>query len=188
MRLFAICALALTVGMGTSSPVVAQTTASTTTEAKPIASLEWLVGGVWTADASKLAPGMERIETRYQWSDNGSYVRFTTHFVTDKGAMKTYDGNMFWDPSKKTLAIWYMDARNAITEGPMSIAGSDWHMTFRGEDFEGKQADFRVDVSMKSHDLYHWTLNEKVGDGWKKLIELDYVRKAETEAADKIAQ
>lgn len=30
-----------------------------------------------------------------------------------------------------------------------------------------------------SNDLYHWTLNEKVGDGWKKLMELDYVRKVE---------
>ncbi|HEY6375224.1 MAG TPA: hypothetical protein VIX90_06835 [Edaphobacter sp.] len=178
MRWFAICALALTVGMGASSPVVAQQTA-TTTEAKPIASLGWLVGGVWTADASKLGPGTERIETRYQWSDNGSYVRFTTHFVTDKGAIKTYDGNLFWDPGKKTLAMWYMDAQNAITEGPMTIAGSDWQMTFHGDDFEGKQADFRVDIAVKSKDLYHWTLNEKVGDAWKKLIELDYVRKTE---------
>ena len=180
MRLLTICALGLTMGIGASSPVVAQQTASSTaTEAKPTAVLGWLVGGVWTADASKLGPGMERIETRYQWSDNGSYVRFTTHFVTDKGSMKMYDGNLFWDPGKKTLAMWYMDARNAITEGPMSFVGSDWNMTFRGEDFDGKQADFRVEVTRKTDDLYHWSLNEKVGDGWKKLMELDYVRKAE---------
>src|SRR5262249_754631 len=29
---------------------------------KPISVLSWLVGGVWTADASKMAPGMQRIE------------------------------------------------------------------------------------------------------------------------------
>jgi hypothetical protein len=33
--------------------------------------MAWLVGGVWTADAAKLGPGMQRIETRYlmvgQW-------------------------------------------------------------------------------------------------------------------------
>src|SRR5882757_150197 len=39
---------------------------------KPVSGLSWLVGGVRTADASKLGPGMQRIETRYQWSDNDS--------------------------------------------------------------------------------------------------------------------
>jgi hypothetical protein len=70
--------------------------AQSTKPDKPIAPLSWLIGGVWTADASKLGPGMQRIETRYTWSDNGSYIRFTTHFVTDKGELKNYDGNFFW--------------------------------------------------------------------------------------------
>src|SRR6185312_8500754 len=48
--------------------------------AKPIASMAWLVGGVWTADASRLGPGMQRIETRYEWSYNNAFIRFTTHF------------------------------------------------------------------------------------------------------------
>lgn len=84
--------------------------------APPITAMAWLVGGVWTADAAKLGPGMQRIETRYQWSDNGSYVRFTTHFVTDKTELKTYDGNFFWDPAKNEIAMWYMDAKNAIIQ------------------------------------------------------------------------
>jgi hypothetical protein len=51
---------------------VARARAINATDANPISALAWLVGGVWTADASKLGPGMERIETRYQWADNGS--------------------------------------------------------------------------------------------------------------------
>src|SRR5450759_4584448 len=77
--------------------------------AKPISKLAWLVGGVWTADASAMGNGMQRIETRYQWSDNSAYIRFTTHFVTDKADLRTYDGNFFWNPDKETLAMWYMD-------------------------------------------------------------------------------
>jgi len=49
-----------------------------TPPAKPIDALAWLVGGVWTTDASKLAPNMVRIETRYAWSDNNAFIRFTT--------------------------------------------------------------------------------------------------------------
>jgi hypothetical protein len=144
---------------------------------KPISQLAWLTGGVWTADASKMAPGL-RIETRYQWSDNGSYIRFTTHFITDKTTMKTYDGNFFWSPAQKTLSMWYMDARNDITEGPVKVSGDSEVMFFDGEDFEGKQASLKVEVLRKSPDLYEWILTEKDGDSWKPLASLEYVRKA----------
>jgi hypothetical protein len=170
MKQFTIClafaALTLT-GAIAQSPKPAQ----------PMSGLSWLVGGVWTADASKLGPGMQRIETRYQWSDNDSYIRFTTHFVTAKGVMKTYDGNFFWDPAKETLAMWYMDARNKITEGPMTLDGDHWLMQFHGENFEGKPADLRVEVLRNNADLYRWSLAEKQGDSWKELAALDYARK-----------
>src|SRR5437660_3426269 len=76
--------------------------------AKPISKLAWLIGGVWTGDATAMGNGMRRIETRYQWSDNSAYIRFTTHFVSEKADLKTYDGNFFWNPAKETLAMWYM--------------------------------------------------------------------------------
>jgi hypothetical protein len=144
---------------------------------KPISGLAWLVGGVWTADATKLGPGMLRIETRYDWSDNGSYVRFTTHFVSEKQDQKMYDGNLFWDPSKKSLSIWYMDAANHITQGPMTLDGDRWQVWFDGTDFEGKPASLRVEVLRKTPDLYRWSLSEKQGDDWKELASLDYMRK-----------
>jgi hypothetical protein len=142
----------------------------------PIRSLSWLVGGVWTADATNLGPGMRRIETRYQWSDNNAYLRFTTHFVSDKGAAHTYDGNLFWDPAGKTLAMWYMDAQNSVTQGPMQVDGDNWQISFRAPDFDGKMADLRVNVVRKSSDKYRWSLLEKQGEQWKELATLDYLR------------
>jgi hypothetical protein len=176
MRRLATWGLLLVVGLGTASSVRAQEPAR---NAKPIAAMAWVVGGVWAADTSKLGGAMQRIETRYQWSDNGAYIRFNTHFVSSQGTLKNYDGNFYWEPTDKTLRVWYTDAGSAITQGPVTVAADQWQITFRGEDFEGKQADLRVDVAIKSKDLYHWTLNEKHGDSWTKLMELDYVRKPE---------
>jgi hypothetical protein len=159
-----------------SAPAATGTPAKGDTSAgKPIAALGWVVGGVWTADASKMAPGM-RIETRYQWSDNNAYIRFNTHFVFDKGTAKTYDGNFYWDPQQKSLAMWYMDAKNSITAGPVQIDGDQWVMTFHGPDFEGKMADLRVTVRRKTNDDYLWSAAEKDGDGWKELAALEYLR------------
>lgn len=142
----------------------------------PISALAWLIGGVWTADASGMGQGKLQIQTRYQLSDNGSFIRFTTHFVTDQRELKNYDGNLFWDPARKSLYMWYTSAANVITEGPMTVDGDHWQMSFTGENFEGKQAALRVDVLRKSNDLYRWALSEKQGDAWKEIAKLDYVR------------
>jgi hypothetical protein len=142
----------------------------------PISQLAWLVGGVWKADASGVGQGKMRIETRYVWSDNDKFIRFTTHFITDRGELKNYDGNLYWDPSKKGLAVWYMSASNAITEGPMTIDGDLWQITFEGEDFDDKPATLRVDVLRNTDNQYRWTLTEKQGEGWKQLATLVYDR------------
>ncbi len=143
---------------------------------RPVASLGWLVGGVWTADASKLGPGMKRIETRYQWADNGAFIRFTTHFVTEKGTLKNYDGNFFWNPEQSALAIWYMDAGNEIIQGPVKLEGDTMRVSFRANDFQGRPADLRVEVVRATNDRYTWRLAEKTGDDWKALAALEYVR------------
>ncbi len=57
----------------------------------PMRPLEWLVGGVWTTDMSKMGNGMKSIETRYTWSDNGAFIRFNSHFITEKAVVYRYD-------------------------------------------------------------------------------------------------
>jgi len=153
-----------------------QESARTKEPTKPISALGWLVGGVWTANASKLGPGMQRIETRYQWSDNGAYIRFTTHFVTDKGTLRNYDGNFFWNAEQSSLAMWYMDAHNSITQGPMIVEGDNLQMTFRSVGFDGKPGDFRVTVNRKTNDRYNWLLEQKQPDAWKQVLALEYLR------------
>jgi hypothetical protein len=156
----------------------AQVVEKKTEAAKPISALAWLVGGVWTADATKLGPGMQRIETRYQWSDNNAFIRFTTHFISDKGTAHRYDGNFFWNPQQSRLAMWYMNHSNEITQGPVMVEGDTLRMTFRAEDFEGKQTDMQVSVIRKTNDRYQWVLEEKQTAGMKQLAELEYVRMA----------
>jgi len=147
--------------------------------AKPIAPLSWLVGGTWIADASKMGPGMKQIETRYKWSDNGAFIQFNTHFVFDRGTANAYDGNFFWNPEKKSLAMWYMNAKNGITQGPVEVNGEVTKMTFHGPDFEGNEADLLVTVTRKTNDDYRWAVSEKDASGnWKELAALEYLRRA----------
>jgi len=145
-------------------------------QVRQIDMLAWLNGGVWTADAALLGPGMVRIETRYAWSDNQAFLRFNTHFVMDKGVLKNYDGQFFWDREQNALEIWYMDASNAITHGPVRIEGNEMQITFHGPDFAGQPADLRVKVTRRTADHYTWRLEERGEAGWKQLAQLEYLR------------
>ena len=138
---------------------------------KPIGAMGWLVGGAWTADA-----GQFKIETHYTWADNHAFVKFYTHFISEKGTQNRYDGNFYWDPEAKTIRMWYMDAENAIYQGPVTPSGDTTTFDFRGEDFEGKMSDLRVVLTKKTNDLYHWQLSEKGSEGWKELAGLDFKR------------
>jgi hypothetical protein len=165
--------------VATTVPAEAQHAPAQPRSDKPIAALGWLVGGVWTADASKMGDGMKQIETRYQWADNSAFLRFTMHFVSDKATLKNYDGSFFWNPDQSTLAMWYMDARNSITQGPVTLDGDRMVMTFRSTNFEGQPADLRVTVTRRNNDGYNWLLEEtQPGAQWKRLATLDYRRMA----------
>lgn len=171
-RVMALCGLVFLAAL----VALGQDKAQAPEPAKPISNLAWLVGGVWTADASKMGGGMQRIETRYEWSDNRSFVRFNTHFVTDKATLHNYDGQFFWDPERGTLSMWYMNPRNEITQGTITVNGDVFDFAFRGTNFEGKLSDLKVQVTRKSNDRYVWQLAEKGSEGWKALASLEYVR------------
>jgi hypothetical protein len=145
-------------------------------DSNPIDRMEWLVGGVWTAAGRQLGPHMKRIETRYQWSDNHSYIRFTSHFVTDSAELHQYDGIFYWDRARSTLAMWYMDSDHDIVQGPMTIEGDQWLMSFHEQGPDGKDVSYRVDIHRRSHDLYHWSLRRQDAATWKELLALDYRR------------
>jgi hypothetical protein len=98
--------------------------------------------------------------------------------VSDKGTAKRYDGNFFWNPEQSSLAMWYMDHANSITQGPVTIESNGVKIAFRAQDFDGKMADMQVNVIRKANDKYRWVLEEKQAEGWKQLAALDYLRVA----------
>lgn len=142
---------------------------------KPIAAMGWFVGGTWSAEASKDVT----IKTQYVWADNNAFVRFKTHFLTPKGEARRYDGQFYYDPEKKQITMWYMDAENNIYSGPVNVNGDTTTFDFRGENFEGKLSDLRVNLVKKSADGYHWQLLEMSGGSWKEMAGLDFKRSAE---------
>jgi hypothetical protein len=146
---------------------------------KPIDKLGWLVGGVWSADASKLGGGLRRIDTRYEWVPNRSFIRFNTTFVSAGGASPHYAGDFYYDPSQRTLTAWYMDENNVITHGPMTVDGNKWTISVGGSGAP-QNAQYIVDIVRTTADTYQWTLFSDVARVRTKVFGLVYRRRSET--------
>ena len=150
----------------------------------PLQPFRWLVGGAWRADTSALPGGTKYIETRYDLAPNGSAIRFTTAFVGPDGnpLPNGYAGNLYYDGAAKQTTLWYIDSHNAITQGPVTLAGDVWTMTFNSDGAivgHPGPTDFRVDVARRSNDAYHWTLFARTTSDWKPVFSLDYVRRTD---------
>lgn len=151
--------------------------------APQLAPFAWLAGGAWRADLSALPGGVKFIETRYDVAPNG-VIRFTTKFVRPDGAIANgYAGNLYYDAAAKHLTMWYTDPRGEVVQGPVTLSGEVWSMTFTSDGaIVGKPgpASFRVDVARRTNDAYTWTLLADAGGGaWKPVFSLDYLRSAD---------
>jgi hypothetical protein len=120
-----------------ASVVFATTVGSAGAQTRPIDRFSWLIGGVWKADASSLGNGMKQVATRYQWAPNKAYIEFSTTFTSTKGSVVNYSGSLFESTRGSAAApayeTWYIDARSAITDGPVSLrSADDWSLAFAG--------------------------------------------------------
>ena len=141
---------------------------------RPIEQLSWLVGGIWIAQSGQ--GNLQRIETRYQWSTNQAFYRFSTRFVLQSGPKDRYDGNIYYDPSANRLMIWYIDDAGVVVQGPIDVRGSNWSFTFTEPDGSGNPANYRVEVVKTSADRYTWSSYQQSGSTWNSLLSLTFVR------------
>jgi hypothetical protein len=144
---------------------------------RPIERFSWLVGGVWTADASTLGNDMQQIATRYQWAPNKTYISFFTTFTTKTTSFVNYSGNLYVqsdpaNPGQPVYTMWYTNAENEVTQGVVALeSGDNWSETFVSD-----RRQYRVDILREGKDSYRWILMSKSGAAWQRVISLEFVR------------
>ena len=142
----------------------------------PIDQMSWLVGGLWVAQTDQ--GNIHRIETRYEWTANHAFIRFSTRFVLGSGPQDRYDGNIFYDPDSKHLMMWYIDNLGAVTHGPIELRGALWAFTFSQPDANGHPVNFRVEVNKTANDRYTWNAFQQSGASWDAFLSLNFIRQA----------
>ena len=142
-----------------------------------LAPIAWLIGGTWSATTSRL-PGTLRIDTIYSLASNGAFLRFTTGYIGEHDAVPTDDGNLSYDPATKIFAIWYIDRRGAIVQGPVDVDRNITIMLFEANDpRDGRPGQMRVVMTRHTNNFYTWALYNLTRDPVKPIYSLDYHRK-----------
>lgn len=159
----------LVVALAVSAPIM---TDAQNTSPRPIDKLAWMVGKTWVADATAAGGGMQRIETTYEWAPNKAFIRFATTFVAASGSLINYSGNIYADQSG-TYAMWYMDAKGTIIQGPITVeGGGDWSSQFTDSD----STVYRVNIARATENQYKWTLATQSGRTWTPMLALTFSR------------
>jgi len=159
------------------------TAAPSASPVQPLDRLQWLVGGVWTADASKLGGGMSRIETRYESVADGNLIRFTTAFIdAHENVVNRYAGNFYVDPATARIKTWYLSSKNEITHGDVAIDPATVTLLITEAPEPDAPPQYRVVIAPENglgsdyHQVYVWKLSARDGDAWKPMFGLTYAR------------
>jgi hypothetical protein len=134
---------------------------------------EWEVDGKWS-DGTPL-----HARATYTRGLGGKIITGKT-FVKDpaKGEYQRYEGILAWHPKKKSLYEVSFAYNGDLSEVLFDVVDKDtFHVGYRPFN-EGEPSKVRQILHFDGNDAFVWTVSLQTDDGWTKLIEATWRRKA----------
>ena len=88
-----------------------------------------------------------KIHAVFTWAQNGQAIRISNQFVTDGKPMPYIDGLYAWDPRRRVLLFWYVDAKGSLYQGTVKPENGKLVHEFQESEPDGKTADFVARVT-----------------------------------------
>jgi hypothetical protein len=177
-RVHAVVVCAALVGLSyTLGPAFTQDAATKPAKAAdPMAALaplvgEWHVDGAW-ANGDKL-----RARGVYQWGLGKKILQMKTFVMDGDKEYQRYESIMAWHPEKKSLYEITFAFDGHISEVLVEPKGKDTLHIGYTPFHAGQPQNLRQIIRFKDNDHFVWTVNLKMGDEWKQLIEATWERK-----------
>src|SRR4051812_20148862 len=97
----------------------AQTSTPSAAALEPIAILTTHEWGAKLPDSPE--GEKKKIHAQFTWAQNRQAIRISNEFVIDGKASPYIDGLYAWDPQKRVIVFWYVDAKGGLTEGTVKV-------------------------------------------------------------------
>lgn len=137
--------------------------------------LEFLTAHEWQATLPDSPQGQKiSIHSHCVWASNGQAIRILSDFVTDGKARPYVDGLYAWDPQRRIIAFWYVDARGNLTKGTVKMEGATLMHEFEELSADGKSAAYLAKVTLHGDESWDNEIFARNSDGLKPIVKVRY--------------
>jgi len=154
--------------------------AKSQTPAPPITSpnlsaIAFLTKHEWEAKLRDAPDGKKRkIHAQFSWSQNGQAIRISNQFVTDGKARPYIDGLYAWDPQRRVIVFWYVDAEGSLTNGKVRTEDGKLAHEFDESTPDGKSAAYVAKVTPHGEQAWNNEIFERHGTDLKPIVDVRY--------------
>ena len=151
----------------------AQTSAPSAVALEPIA---FLTAHEWEA---KLPDSPEEkkkkiIRARFTWTQNRQAIRISNELVTDGKASPYIDGLYAWDPRRRVIVFWYVDAQGCLTKGTVKMEQGKLVHEFQETEPDGRTADYVSRVTPHGNEAWDNEIFARKGNGLTPMVKVRY--------------
>jgi hypothetical protein len=138
----------------------------------PIAFLtkhEWEARLPDSADGKKI-----KIHAQFTWSQNGQAIRISNRFVINGKTRPYLDGLYAWDPQRRAIVFWYVDAQGTLTSGRVKTEDGKLVHEFDQVTSDGKSSAFVAKVMPHGEQAWENEIFEQHGSELKPMVKVRY--------------
>ena len=171
MRLLSICMVLL---LTTVKVLRAQTSTPLPTSPN-LSAIAFLTKHEWEAQLPDEQDGKKReIHAKFTWSQNGQAIRISNQFLTDGQPRPYLDGLYTWDPQRRAIVFWYVDAEGTLTKGEVKTEDGKLIHEFEQVTSDGKSTTYVAKVTRHAEEAWDNEIFERRGTELKAIVNVRY--------------
>jgi dipeptidyl aminopeptidase/acylaminoacyl peptidase len=129
----------------------------------------------WEAKLPDSADGKKiKIHAQFTWSQNGQAIRISNRFVINGKTRPYLDGLYAWDPQRRAIVFWYVDAEGTLTSGRVKPEDGKLVHEFDQVTSDGKSSAFVAKVTPLGEQAWENEIFEQHGSELKPMVKVRY--------------
>ena len=137
--------------------------------------LAFLTAHEWDAQLPDSPDGKKmKIHAVFTWAQNGQAIRISNQLVSDGKPMPYIDGLYAWDPHRRVLVFWYVDAKGSLYQGTVKPENGKLVHEFQESEPDGKTAGFVARVTPHGDEGWDNEIFARKADDLAPIVKVHY--------------
>ena len=150
-------------------------TPTAVTAVSPLGPIAFLTTHEWDAKLPDSPDGKKmKIHAQFSWAQNRQAIRISNQFVTDGKARPYIEGLYAWDPQRRVIVFWYVDAAGSLSQGTVKEEAGQLVHEFEEIRPDGKAAAFVARVTPHGDQGWGNEIFARKGNDLTPIVKVKY--------------